>query len=155
MTKEVALSALDDSGKERLTEGDFQMISAVLLYYAISLPDLCSASPAPLSTLPGSHQFYLRALASLHPDEDPLFLSASETESILQRVNQHYHPTKRNNSPEQKVPLLFWDPIYLTNCEAIVNISQLMPSSASILPTSLRTSGCKRILVPLCRLCLG
>lgn len=94
---------LDDGGKERLTEDDYQKISAVLLYYAISLPELCSASPVSLSTSPGNRQFYLLALASLHPDEDPLFLSASETESILQRINQHYHPTNGNASPEQKV----------------------------------------------------
>lgn len=94
---------LDNGGKERLTEDDYQMISAVLLYYAISLPDLCSASPASLPTSPGNRQFYLLALASLHPDEDPVFLSASETESILQRINQHYHPANRNGSPAQKV----------------------------------------------------
>lgn len=94
---------LDDSGKERLTEDDYQMISAVLLYYSISLPDLCSASPVSPSTSSDNREFYLLALANLHPDEDPLFLSATETESILQRINQHYHPTNRNASPEQQV----------------------------------------------------
>lgn len=94
---------LDDGGKERLTEDDYQMISAVLLYYSISLPDLCSASPVSPSTSPGNRRFYLQALAGMHPDEDPLFLSASETESILQRINQHYHPTNRNSSPQQQV----------------------------------------------------
>lgn len=101
LTPDVALSALDDSGKERLTEDDYEMISVVLLYYAISLPVLCSASPVSLSTSPSNRQSYLLALASLHPDEDPLFLSASETASILRRINQHYHP-----SPEQQVGCL-------------------------------------------------
>lgn len=104
LTPDVALSVLDDGGgEERLTDDDYQRISAVLLYYAINLRDLCSASPASPSTSPGNHQFYLLALASLHPDEDGLFLSAGETESILQRINQHYHPTNGNASPEQQV----------------------------------------------------
>ncbi|XP_075903672.1 zinc transporter ZIP12-like [Nelusetta ayraudi] len=103
LTPDVALSVLDDGGgKERLTEDDYRRISVVLLYYAINLRDLCSASPASPSNLPGNHQFYLLALSSLHPDEDGLFLSAGETESILQRINQHYHPTNGNASPEQQ-----------------------------------------------------
>lgn len=93
----------DGGGKERLTEDDYRRISVVLLYYAINLRDLCSASPASPSNSPGNHQFYLLALSSLHPDEDGLFLSAGETESILQRINQHYHPTNGNASPEQQV----------------------------------------------------
>lgn len=102
----------DGGGKERLTEDDYRRISVVLLYYAINLRDLCSASPASPSNSPGNHQFYLLALSSLHPDEDGLFLSAGETESILQRINQHYHPTNGNASPEQQVggfisPFLF------------------------------------------------
>lgn len=104
LTPDVALSVLDGGGRrEHLTEDDYQRVSVVLLYYAINLQDLCSASPASPATLPGSHRFYLLALASLHPDEDGLFLSTSETESILQRINQHYHPANRNASPEQQV----------------------------------------------------
>lgn len=94
---------LGDSGKDHLTEDDFQLISVALLYYVVNLRELCSALPRSSSTSPSNRQFYLLALASLHPDEDPLILSASETESILQRINQHYHPTNRKDSPEQQV----------------------------------------------------
>lgn len=147
----------DGGGKERLTEDDYRRISVVLLYYAINLRDLCSASPASPSNSPGNHQFYLLALSSLHPDEDGLFLSASETESILQRINQHYHPTNRNASPEQQVggfiSPFFLMRLLLSSVSASVNISQLIPNSASILPTSLRTLGCRKILVPLRPMC--
>lgn len=111
----MALSVLDDGGKERLTEDDYQRISVVLLYYAINLPDLCPVrglndSPGSPSASPGNREFYTLALASRHPGEDNLFLSASETESILQSINQHYHPTNRNDSPEQQVGRFSEDP---------------------------------------------
>ncbi|XP_062235009.1 zinc transporter ZIP12-like [Platichthys flesus] len=99
LTPEVALSALEDDGKSYLTEDDYQRISTVLLYYIINLQDLCVSDAASSSSLSspssssGNYQFYLLALTNLHPTEDDQFLSLSETESILQVINQHYHPS--------------------------------------------------------------
>ncbi|KAM9332271.1 zinc transporter ZIP12-like [Pholidichthys leucotaenia] len=95
LTPDVVFSVLDDDGKTYLTEEDYQQISTVLLYYMINLQDLCvpnAASPSSLSSYSSSEnfQFYLLALANLHPAEDTYFLSYSETESILEIINQHY-----------------------------------------------------------------
>ncbi|XP_060949749.1 zinc transporter ZIP12-like isoform X2 [Limanda limanda] len=101
LISDVALSALEDDGKSYLTEDDYQRISTVLLYYIINLRDLCVSDAASSSSLSspssssssGNYQFYLLALSNLHPAEDDQFLSLSETESILQLINQHYHPS--------------------------------------------------------------
>ena len=101
LTPDVALSALEDDGKSYLTEDDYQRISTVLLYYIINLRDLCvsdatsssSLSSPSSSSSSGNYQFYLLALTNLHPAEDDQFLSLSETESILQLINRHYHPS--------------------------------------------------------------
>lgn len=105
LTPDVALSVLEDDGKAYLTEEDFQRISTVLLYYIINLQDLCmsnAASPSSLSSLSssssGNYQFYLLALINLHPAEDNRFLSSSETESILQLINQYYNPSNQDAS---------------------------------------------------------
>ncbi|XP_042366551.1 zinc transporter ZIP12-like [Plectropomus leopardus] len=106
LTPDVALSVLEHDGKAYLTEEDYERISTVLLYYIINLDDLCvsnAASPSSLSSSSssfGNYQFYLLALASLHPAEDDLFLSPSETESILQLINQHYDPSHQDASSD-------------------------------------------------------
>ncbi|XP_076617704.1 zinc transporter ZIP12-like [Chaetodon auriga] len=102
LTPDVALSVLEDDVKAYLTEEDYQQISTVLLYYIINLQDLCTsnaASPSSLSSSSfGNFQFYLLALTNLHPAEDSRFLSSSETESILQLINQHYHSSNQHSS---------------------------------------------------------
>lgn len=109
LTPDVALSVLEDDGKAYLTEEDYQQISTVLLYYIINLQDLCvsnAASPSSLSSPSSSswnYQFYLLALTNLHPAEDNRFLSSSETESILQLINQHYDPPNQDTSPDLQV----------------------------------------------------
>lgn len=111
---DVVLSVLEDDGKAYLTEGDYQRISTVLLYYIINLQDLCvsnAASPSSLSSSTssfGNYQFYLLALTNLHPDEDSRFLSSSETESILQLINQHYHPFNQDISSGLQVRIFFF-----------------------------------------------
>lgn len=99
---------LEDNGKAYLTSDDYQRISTVLLYYIINLQDLCVSTAASLSSSPplpsfASYQFYLLALTSLHPGEDSRFLSASETESILQLINQHYQPSTQDTSSDLQV----------------------------------------------------
>ncbi|KAM4534429.1 zinc transporter ZIP12-like isoform 2-T3 [Odontesthes bonariensis] len=103
LTPDVALSVLGDDGKVYLTEEDYQRISTVLLYYVINFQDLCVSNGASPSSLPSSSenfQFYLLALTNLHPAENNSFLSPSETESILQLINQHYHPSNENTSSD-------------------------------------------------------
>uniref|UniRef100_A0A4W6CAL9 Uncharacterized protein n=1 Tax=Lates calcarifer TaxID=8187 RepID=A0A4W6CAL9_LATCA len=106
LTPDVALSVLEDDGKSYLTEEDYQRISTVLLYYIINLQDLCVSSPASSSSLSssssssGNYQFYLLALTNLHPAEDNQVLSLSETESILQLINQHYNPSNQETSSD-------------------------------------------------------
>lgn len=98
---------LEDDGKAFLTEQDFQQISTVLLYYILNLQDLCvsnAASPSSHSfSSTGNYEFYLLAITNLHPGEDSLFLSPSETESILQVINQHYEPSNQDTSSDKKV----------------------------------------------------
>lgn len=109
LTPEVALSVLEDDGKDYLSREEYQRISTVLLYYIINLEDLCvsnAASPSSLTSASssfGNHQFYLLALTNLHPAENSLFLSSSETESILQIINQHYDPSKQDASSDLQV----------------------------------------------------
>ncbi|TMS08985.1 zinc transporter ZIP12 isoform X1 [Larimichthys crocea] len=104
LTPDVAFSVLEHDGKAYLTEGDYQRISTVLLYYIINLQDLCvsnAASPSSLSSSSssfGNYQFYLLALTNLHPAEDNSVLSSGETESILQLINQHYEPSTQDPS---------------------------------------------------------
>ncbi|CAN9506367.1 unnamed protein product [Ophioblennius macclurei] len=96
LTPDVVFSVLEDNGETYLTEEDYLRMSTVLLYYIINLQDLCVSNDAPrpsLSSASGNFQFYVLALTNLHPGEDDLFLSAGETESILQLVNQHYDPS--------------------------------------------------------------
>ncbi|XP_072234636.1 zinc transporter ZIP12-like isoform X2 [Leuresthes tenuis] len=103
LTPDVALSVLGDDEKVYLTEEDYQRISTVLLYYVINFQDLCVSNGASPSSLPSSSenfQFYLLALTNLHPAENNSFLSPSETESILQLINQHYHPSNENTSSD-------------------------------------------------------
>ncbi|XP_074549792.1 zinc transporter ZIP12-like [Halichoeres trimaculatus] len=95
LTADIALSVLDDDHKAYLTLEDYQHISVVLLYYIINLRNLCVSNAASASFLSaptsfGNYQHYLLALTNLHPAEDNNFLSSSETESILQIINQHY-----------------------------------------------------------------
>uniref|UniRef100_A0A3P8T9K0 Zinc transporter ZIP12 n=1 Tax=Amphiprion percula TaxID=161767 RepID=A0A3P8T9K0_AMPPE len=103
LTPDVALSVLEDDEKTYLTEEDYQQISTVLLYYIINLQDLCvsnAASPSSLSSPSANFQFYLLALTNLHPAEDNLFLSPSETESILQLISQHYGPSDQDTASD-------------------------------------------------------
>lgn len=103
---------LEDDGREYLTEEDYQQISTVLLYYIINLQDLCvsnAASPSSISfSSSGNYQFYLLALTNLHPGEDNGFLSPSETESILQLINQHYDPSNPEASSDSEVKILIF-----------------------------------------------
>ncbi|XP_041669866.1 zinc transporter ZIP12-like [Cheilinus undulatus] len=105
LTPDVALSVLENNQKTYLTLEDFQKISTLLLYYIINLRDLCvsnAASPSlPFpSSSSGNFQHYLLALTNLHPTEDNSFLSTSETESILQIINQHYDPSYQDTSSD-------------------------------------------------------
>lgn len=125
LTPEIALSVLEDDGKVYLTKEDYQRISTVLLYYIINLEDLCvsnAASPSSLSLLSssssfGNYQFYLLALTNLHPAEDSRFLSSSETESILQLINQHYDPSNKDTSTDLQVRKFYLSDLYrLDSC---------------------------------------
>lgn len=112
LSPDVALSVLEDDGKVYLTEGDYQQISTVLLYYVINLEDLCmsnvaSPSSSSSSTSFGNSQFYLLALTNLHPAEDSHFLSSDEIESILQLINLHYHPSNLDTSLDLQVRNLY------------------------------------------------
>ncbi|XP_068604162.1 zinc transporter ZIP12-like [Brachionichthys hirsutus] len=94
LTPDVALSVLEDDGEAYLTTEGYQRIAAALLYYIINLRDLCGSNvtsfPSNSSPPFENYRFYLSALTNLHPDEDGNFLSPSETESILQLINQDY-----------------------------------------------------------------
>lgn len=112
-----AFSVLEDDGKAELSEDDYQRISTLLLYYIVNLEDLCSSNATSLlssfSSSFENNQFYVLALTSLHPNEDTKFLSSSEIESILQLINQHYHPSHRDTSQElqvgwENIPVLKW-----------------------------------------------
>ncbi|XP_069552414.1 zinc transporter ZIP12-like [Brachyistius frenatus] len=104
LTADVALSVLEDDGRPYLTEEDYRRVSTLLLYYIINLQDLCVSNAASRSSSSysssGNFQFYLLALASLHPAEDGRFLSPGETESILQLINQHYDPSSQETSSD-------------------------------------------------------
>lgn len=107
LTPDKALSVLEDDGKADLSEDDYQQISTLLLYYIVNLEDLCSSNATSLSSSFISSfendQFYILALTSFHPNEDTNFLSSSEIESILQLINQHYHPSNQDNSQDLQV----------------------------------------------------
>lgn len=107
LTPDKALSVLEDDGKAHLSEDDYQRISTLLLYYIVNLEDLCSSNATSLSSSFSSsfenNQFYVLALTSLHPNEDTNFLSSSEIESILQLINQHYHPSNQDTSQDLQV----------------------------------------------------
>lgn len=104
LTPDKALSVLEDDGKADLSEDDFQQLSTLLLYYIVNLEDLCASNTAfPSSSSFENDQFYVLALTSLHPDEDAKFLSSSELGSILQLINQHYHPSNQETSDDLQV----------------------------------------------------
>lgn len=107
LTPGKVLSVLEDDGKADLSEDDYQRISTLLLYYIINLEDLCSSNATSLSSSFSSsfenNQFYVLALTSLHSNEDTNFLSLSEIESILQLINQHYHPSNQDTSQNLQV----------------------------------------------------
>lgn len=98
LTPDTVLSVLDDDQEPYLTEENYHRISTVLLYYIINLQDLCIPNTASSSSSSSSinYQFYLLALANLHPNEDSHFLSSNETESILQIINKHYNPDNKH-----------------------------------------------------------
>uniref|UniRef100_A0A3Q2FL21 Zinc transporter ZIP12 n=1 Tax=Cyprinodon variegatus TaxID=28743 RepID=A0A3Q2FL21_CYPVA len=96
LTPNRALSVLEND-RINLTEEDYYKISTVLLYYIINLKDLCVSKvspPSALSPSSGNLQFYLLHFINLNPDENNQFLSYSETDTILQLINQHYRPSK-------------------------------------------------------------
>ncbi|XP_038153801.1 zinc transporter ZIP12-like [Cyprinodon tularosa] len=96
LTPSRALSVLEND-RINLTEEDYYKISTVLLYYIINLKDLCVSKvspPSALSPSSGNLQFYLLHFINLNPDENNQFLSYSETDTILQLINQHYRPSK-------------------------------------------------------------
>lgn len=104
LTRDKALSVVKDDGKADLSEDDYQQLSTLLLYYVVNLEDLCaSLTTIPSSSSSENDQFYVLALTSLHPDEDTKFLSSSEIESILQLINQHYHPSNQETSQDLQV----------------------------------------------------
>lgn len=96
---------LEHDGKAYLTEEDYERISTVLLYYIITLQDLCVSNAASLSPSSSfaNFQFYILALTNLHPAEDNRFLSSSETQSILQLINQNYNPSNQDASSNLQV----------------------------------------------------
>ncbi|XP_058479427.1 zinc transporter ZIP12-like isoform X2 [Solea solea] len=103
LTTDLALSVLGDDRKAFLTEDDYQQISTVLLYYIINMKDLCVSNSSPSSSSASdNYQFYHLALTNLHPAEDNHFLSLSETESILQLINQHYDPSDQDTSSDSQ-----------------------------------------------------
>uniref|UniRef100_A0A3Q3AP10 Uncharacterized protein n=1 Tax=Kryptolebias marmoratus TaxID=37003 RepID=A0A3Q3AP10_KRYMA len=100
LTPNIVLSVLEDDDRIYLSEEDYQRISTVLLYYIINLEDLCVSNITSHSSLfssSGNLEFYLLALTNLHPAEDNYFLSYSETQNILQLINQHYHPSDQDS----------------------------------------------------------
>lgn len=130
LTPDKALSVLEDDGKAKFSEDDYQRLSTLLLYYIVNLEDLCSpdaASPSSSSFSSSSsenHQFYVLALASLHPDEDTGFLSSSEIETILQLINQNYHPYNHDASPDLQVR---WENVAASRrARALMTISRLI-----------------------------
>ncbi|XP_037549867.1 zinc transporter ZIP12-like [Nematolebias whitei] len=96
LTPSIVLSVLEDGDSIYLNEADYQRISTVLLYYIINLEHQCVSNDTSLSLSYGSLEFYLLALTNLEPAEDNHFLSHSEIQSILQLINQHYHPSKQD-----------------------------------------------------------
>ncbi|XP_056869641.1 zinc transporter ZIP12-like isoform X1 [Takifugu flavidus] len=101
LTQDKALSVVKDDGKADLSEDDYQQLSTLLLYYVVNLEDLCAShTTVPSSSSSENDQFYVLALTSLHPDEDTKFLSSSEIGSILQLINQHYHPSNQETSQD-------------------------------------------------------
>lgn len=104
LTRDKALSVVKDDGKADLSEDDYQQLSTLLLYYVVNLEDLCAShTTVPSSSSSENNQFYVLALTSLHPDEDTKFLSSSEIGSILQLINQHYHPSNHETSQDLQV----------------------------------------------------
>lgn len=104
LTRDKALSVVKDDGNSDLSEDDYQQLSTLLLYYIINLEDLCAShTTVPSSSPSESDQFYVLALTSLHPDEDTKFLSSSEIGSILQLINQHYHPSNQETTQDLQV----------------------------------------------------
>ncbi|KAK7881746.1 hypothetical protein WMY93_030155 [Mugilogobius chulae] len=100
LTPDIALSVLDNNRSPLLAEEDYHKISTVLLYYIINLQDLCipnMASSLTSSSSSGNYEFYLLALTNLHPAEDNLILSYNETGSIVQLINRHYHPLRKES----------------------------------------------------------
>ncbi|XP_072543009.1 zinc transporter ZIP12-like [Salminus brasiliensis] len=96
------LSLMEDDGKDYVSEEDYLKISTVLLYYIVNMRHLCSSdvSSSSLSSSSSSspdYSHYVRALTTLHSLEDGGFLSANETESILQVINQNYQPEERTD----------------------------------------------------------
>ncbi|XP_066514865.1 zinc transporter ZIP12-like, partial [Hoplias malabaricus] len=97
------LSVLEDDEKDYISKEDYLKISTVLLYYIINMRQLCSSSvmssslssssSSSATTSPSPNFSHcLQSLTALHPQEDGGFLSANETESILQVINQNYQP---------------------------------------------------------------
>lgn len=96
LTPSIVLSVLEDDDSIYLSEAEYQRISTVLLYYIINLEHLCVSNNTSLSSSSGNLEFYLLALTNLEPAENNHFLSHSETQSILQLINQHYHPSNQD-----------------------------------------------------------
>lgn len=142
LTPDVALSVLEDDGKDYLSREEYQRISTVLLYYIINLEDLCvsnAASPSSLTSSSssfGNHQFYLLALTNLHPAENSLFLSSSETESILQIINQHYDPSRQDASSDLQVR-----EFYMRNLSWWLHIQTRSFNLSSFIPQCIDVTG--------------
>ncbi|KAG9274076.1 zinc transporter ZIP12 isoform X1 [Astyanax mexicanus] len=92
------LSLVEDDGKDFISEDNYLKISTVLLYYIIHMRQLCSSNISSSSLSSSSSPDYshcVRGLTALHSQEDEDFISANETESILQVINQNYQPQER------------------------------------------------------------
>ncbi|KAM6977637.1 zinc transporter ZIP12-like [Aplochiton taeniatus] len=108
LTSDRVLSVLEDHGKAYLSEKDYQQICTVILYYIINIKDLCTSNVASSSSSTSifpSYHYYVLILANLHPSEDDRFLSANETESILDIINQHYQPPSLETSHQQCIDI--------------------------------------------------
>lgn len=158
LTQDVALSVLEDDGKAYLNEDEYQRISTVLLYYIINLQDLCvsnaasSSSPSSSSSF-GNYQFYLLALTNLHPGEDSRFLSSSETESILQLINQHYQPSNQDTSPDLQVRIFYERSVLSRQLHIRIWSFHIWSHSVLMLLASLKMLKCKKIQVLACLQC--
>ncbi|XP_030635017.1 zinc transporter ZIP12-like [Chanos chanos] len=100
LAPERLMSVLEDDGKDDISEEDYGRVSIMLIYYVVNMRDLCSSDLTSSSTSSSSPVFLdyshcLRALSGLHPLEDGTFLSANETESILQIINENYQPSAK------------------------------------------------------------